>query len=52
MVRSFRRVAVNQTEEDRRTFKRSEWLSELMSTLGPLLSHHALTVDVQCPVEA
>ena len=49
MVHSFRQVAVHQADEDRRTFELQEWLSELMSKLGPLLSHHALTVDVQCP---
>ncbi|MBR0787001.1 sensor histidine kinase [Bradyrhizobium iriomotense] len=49
MVHSFRQVAVNQADEDRRTFELRDWLSELMSKLGPLLSHHALAVDVQCP---
>ena len=49
MVHSFRQVAVNQADEDRRTFELRDWLSELMSKLGPLLSHHALAVDVECP---
>ncbi|TWB06959.1 sensor histidine kinase [Bradyrhizobium stylosanthis] len=49
MVHSFRQVAVNQADEDRRTFELRDWLSELMSKLGPLLSHHALAVDVACP---
>lgn len=49
MVHSFRQVAVNQADEDRRTFELRDWLSELMSKLGPLLSHHALAVDVDCP---
>lgn len=48
MVHSFRQAAVHQADEDRRTFELKDWLSELMSKLGPLLSHHALTVDVQC----
>lgn len=49
MVHSFRQVAVNQADEDRRIFELRDWLSELVSKLGPLLSHHALAVDVQCP---
>ncbi|SDJ88431.1 Signal transduction histidine kinase [Bradyrhizobium sp. Rc2d] len=49
MVHSFRQVAVHQADEDRRTFELKDWLSELMSKLGPLLSHHALAVEVQCP---
>jgi signal transduction histidine kinase len=49
MVHSFRQVAVHQADEDRRTFELKDWLSELMSKLGPLLSHHALTVEVECP---
>ncbi|MGL3105810.1 sensor histidine kinase [Bradyrhizobium sp. BR 1432] len=49
MVHSFRQVAVHQADEDRRTFELRDWLSELTSKLGPLLSHHGLAVDVQCP---
>lgn len=49
MVHSFRQVAVHQADEDRRSFELKDWLSELMSKLGPLLSHHALAVEVECP---
>ncbi|WP_448046156.1 sensor histidine kinase [Bradyrhizobium liaoningense] len=49
MVHSFRQVAVHQADEDRRTFELKDWLSELTSRLGPLLSHHGLTVEVRCP---
>ncbi|WP_051380365.1 sensor histidine kinase [Bradyrhizobium sp. WSM1743] len=49
MVHSFRQVAVHQADEDRRSFELRDWLSELMSKLGPLLAHHALTVEVHCP---
>ncbi|OKO78797.1 HAMP domain-containing sensor histidine kinase [Bradyrhizobium sp. AS23.2] len=49
MVHSFKQVAVNQADEDRRTFELKDWLSELMVKLGPLLSHHGLVVEVQCP---
>ncbi|MBR0788415.1 HAMP domain-containing histidine kinase [Bradyrhizobium manausense] len=49
MVHSFKQVAVNQADEDRRAFELKEWLSELMARLGPLLSHHGLAVEVQCP---
>lgn len=49
MVHSFRQVAVHQADEDRRNFELRDWLSELMSKLGPLLAHHGLTVEVQCP---
>ena len=49
MVHSFKQVAVNQADEDRRTFELKDWLSELMAKLGPLLSHHGLVVEVQCP---
>ncbi|WP_448035176.1 sensor histidine kinase [Bradyrhizobium liaoningense] len=49
MVHSFRQVAVHQADEDRRTFELKDWLLELTSKLGPLLSHHGLTVEVRCP---
>jgi len=49
MVHSFKQVAVNQADEDRRAFELNEWLSELMSRLGPLLSRHGLAIQVRCP---
>lgn len=49
MVHSFKQVAVNQADEDRRTFELNGWLSEFVTKLGPLLSHHGLSVEVHCP---
>jgi two-component system NtrC family sensor kinase len=49
MVHSFKQVAVNQADEDRRRFELKAWLSELMAKLAPLLSHQGLAVEVQCP---
>jgi len=49
MVHSFKQVAVNQADEDRRAFELKERLTELMARLGPLLSHHGLAVEVECP---
>jgi signal transduction histidine kinase len=49
MVHSFKQLAVHQADEDRRVFELSNWLSELTSRLGPLLSHQGLAIDVECP---
>ena len=49
MVHSFKQVAVNQADEDRRSFGLNEWLSELTSKLGPLLSPRGLAIHAQCP---
>jgi len=49
MVHSFKQVAVNQADEDRRIFELKDWLADLIAKLGPLLSHHGLVVEVQCP---
>jgi signal transduction histidine kinase len=49
LVQSFKQVAVNQADEERRTFELDEWLSELMAKLEPLLSRRGLVVQVRCP---
>jgi len=49
MVHGFKQLAINQADEDRRAFELKSWLAELTSRLGPLLSHHGLAVEVECP---
>lgn len=48
LVRNFKQVAVDQSEETRRDFEVCPWLHELMSTLGPLLRRRGHAVRIQC----
>lgn len=49
MVQSFKRVAADQTSEDRRRFEMSEWLRELLTSLGPALRKRGHEVESRCP---
>lgn len=49
MVQSFKRVAADQTSEDRRRFDMAEWLRELLTSLGPALRKRGHEVATECP---
>lgn len=49
MVQSFKRVAADQTSEDRRRFEMGEWLRELLTSLGPALRKRGHEVSTECP---
>lgn len=48
LVHSFKQVAVDQANEERRRFEVRSWLLEVMSTLGPLLRRKGHEVRVAC----
>lgn len=48
LVRNFKQVAVDQSNEMRRDFEVHVWLHELMSTLGPLLRRRGHEVRIDC----
>ena len=48
LVHSFKQVAVDQANEERRSFAVEPWLRELMSTLGPLLRRKGHALDIRC----
>ncbi|GEP12148.1 hypothetical protein MGN01_39930 [Methylobacterium gnaphalii] len=48
LVQNFKQVAIDQTNEARRTFELQSWLQELMSTLGPLLRRKGHEVSISC----
>jgi signal transduction histidine kinase len=48
LVHSFKQVAVDQANEERRTFELSGWLEDLMSTLGPLVRRKGHAVRIRC----
>ena len=49
MVQSFKRVAADQTSEERRRFEMGEWLRELLTSLGPALRKRGHEVETRCP---
>lgn len=49
LVYSFKQVAVDQTSGDRRTFPLDTWLSELLTSLGPVLRRTGHEVTLECP---
>ncbi|GGK37831.1 sensor histidine kinase [Salinarimonas ramus] len=49
MVQSFKRVAADQTSEDRRRFDMAQWLHELLTSLGPALRKRGHAVETVCP---
>ncbi|MGP9820804.1 sensor histidine kinase [Salinarimonas sp. NSM] len=49
MVQSFKRVAADQTSEDRRRFEMAQWLRELLTSLGPALRKRGHEVATECP---
>ena len=48
LVHSFKQVAVDQANEERRTFELRGWLEELMSTLEPLARRKGHAVRIRC----
>ncbi|QUS38529.1 HAMP domain-containing histidine kinase [Tardiphaga alba] len=48
LVHSFKQVATDEADEERRSFDMCEWLCEIMSTLQPLLSRRGHQVSVHC----
>ena len=48
LVHSFKQVAVDQANEERRTFELHGWLDDLMSTLEPLARRKGHAVRIRC----
>ncbi|SMC28892.1 His Kinase A (phospho-acceptor) domain-containing protein [Andreprevotia lacus DSM 23236] len=48
LIRSFKRVAVDQTSEARRTFELGEYLNEVIASLHPTLKRSQLEVEIHC----
>lgn len=48
LVHSFKQVAIDQANEERRAFELRGWLLELISTLGPLLRRKGHEVRIRC----
>lgn len=48
LIRNFKQVAVDQGSEARRDFEVGAWLSELMSTLRPLLRRRGHELRIRC----
>jgi len=49
LVRSFKRVAVDETSEARRRFELANYLDQVILSLRPLLKHLPHKVEVDCP---
>ncbi len=49
LVQSFKQVAVDQVSGERRRFDLRDWLSELVTSLRPLLRKRGLAVTIDCP---
>ncbi len=48
LISSFKKVAVDQSNEDERTINVGELLQEVMMTLAPKLKHQPYVVDIEC----
>lgn len=49
LIQSFKRVAVDQTSEARRTFELKQYLDEVILSLRPAMKHQLIDIDVFCP---
>ena len=49
LIQSFKQVAVDQTNELRRTYDLRHYLDEIISSLKPALRHGSARITVQCP---
>lgn len=49
LVQSFKQVAADQVGGEHRTFELRHWLTELVTSLGPVLRKRALAVRIDCP---
>lgn len=51
LVASFKRVAVDQSSEERRTFKVGQYMGEILLSLRPKLKHTHFKIEVRCSDE-
>lgn len=51
LVHSFKQVATDEADEERRSLDMRAWLSEIMSTLQPLLSRRGHRVTIRCDAD-
>lgn len=51
LVQSFKRVAVDQTADDKRAFNLPEVIQDALTSLHPKLKRRHITIDVSCPEE-
>lgn len=51
LIQSFKRVAVDQTSEARRTYDLKEYIEEVILSLRPTVRHSTLSVEVNCPTD-
>jgi len=49
LIQSFKRVAVDQTSEARRTFDLKQYTEEVILSLRPAIKHSPVTIQVDCP---
>lgn len=49
LVQSFKQVAVDQVSGERRQFDLKSWMTELVTSLRPLLRKRGVEVDIECP---
>jgi signal transduction histidine kinase len=48
LVRSFKKVAVDQTSENQRSFNLAEYLGEIVQSLRPVLKKEPHAVEIEC----
>ena len=48
LIASFKRVAVDQSSEERRTFKVREYIDEILLSLRPKLKQTLFTIEIRC----
>lgn len=51
LIQSFKRVAVDQTSEARRSFNLSQYTNEVILSLRPALKHSAIDIQLDCSEE-
>lgn len=51
LIRSFKRVAVDQESEERRRFKAADYIAEVLTSLSPRLKRSSVEVELDCDVE-
>jgi len=51
LISSFKKVAVDQSSEEDRTFNVSELIDEVILTLAPQLNNNPTTLDIHCPAD-
>ncbi len=49
LIRSFKRIAVDQSSEEERRFNVKEYIGEILLSLSPAFKHTEHAIDVQCP---